>query len=53
MAHRRAPSRVTVGDEPSMNSQVPSSPSSSLCPERTQKASEAESEWLHWPDDHD
>jgi hypothetical protein len=34
-----------------MNSQVPSAPSSSLCPEKNaqKKASEAESEWLRWP----
>jgi len=34
--------------------QVPSALSSSLCPENAEKkASEAESEWLRWPDDHD
>jgi hypothetical protein len=45
-----APTTVAAGDEPPMNSQIPSSPSSSLCPEKNaqKKASEAESEWLRW-----
>ncbi len=34
---------------PIPQTQVPSPPSSSLCPENTEKASEAESEWLRWP----
>jgi hypothetical protein len=51
---RRPPASTTVaaGDEPPMNSQVPSAPSSFLCPEKNaqKKASETESEWLRWPD---
>ena len=35
---------------PIPQTQVPSDPSSSFCPENAEKASEAESEWLRWPD---
>jgi hypothetical protein len=34
---------------PIPQTQVSSPPSSSLCPENAEKASEADSEWLRWP----
>jgi hypothetical protein len=41
---------VTPQSLPIPQTQVPSAPSSSLCPEKnSEKASEAISEWLHWP----
>jgi hypothetical protein len=55
MAHRRAPSTVAEGDELPMNSHVSREDGrwwAEVLP-RTQQASEAESEWLRWPDDHD
>src|SRR5215211_2783841 len=42
--------RVTPQSLPIPQTQAPSAPSSSPCPENAEKkASEAESEWLHWP----
>src|SRR5215204_5520916 len=42
--------RVTPQSLPIPQTQAPSAPSSSLCPENAEKkASEAETEWLHWP----
>jgi hypothetical protein len=40
---------VTPQSLPIPQTQVPYPPSSSLCLENTEKASEAISEWLHWP----
>jgi hypothetical protein len=43
LSDRRAPSTLAVGDEPPMDSQVPSAPGSSLCPEN---AEGQRSRWL-------